>query len=209
MKRIYVVGAGGHGAVVAEIAGLTGYDILGFVDDDSQKCDCEVLGYRVIGPKELIPDGSMVVMGIGLNNTRRELFDYGKSHGWIFPVIIHPSAIISPSASIGEGTVVVAQAVVNSQAIIGQGCILNTSCSVGHDCVISDLAHISSGVRLAGGVHVGCETLVGIGSCARPLISIGSGCIIGAGSVVVSDIPDGVTAFGNPARVQPLRGHSQ
>ncbi|MDH7602741.1 MAG: acetyltransferase [Armatimonadota bacterium] len=200
MKAIYIYGAGGHGAVVAEIAHLLGYDILGFVDDNSALTGKSVLDWKVLGTGDLIPDGATVALGIGDNVTRAALTQRARDRKWSLPVLVHPSAIISPSAVLGAGTVVMAQVAVNARARIGEACILNTSCSVDHDCSIGCAVHIAPGVRLAGSVTVGDRTLVGIGSCARPGVCIGCDCIIGAGSVVVCDIPDYCVAYGNPAR---------
>ncbi|MCE5324015.1 hypothetical protein LLG46_11965 [bacterium] len=79
---------------------------------------------------------------------------------------------------------------------------MNTACSVDHDCDIGDLVHVAPGSRLGGGVGVGTGSLVGIGSCVRPCMHIGDWCSIGAGSTVVSDMPDNITAYGNPAKIR-------
>jgi UDP-N-acetylbacillosamine N-acetyltransferase len=199
LKSIYIYGAGGHGAVVAEIAEILGYNIIGFADDDKGLKDRHVLHWKVLGTGESIPTGATVALGIGDNNVRSALLVRARSRAWQLPVLVHPSAVISPSATLGEGTVVMANVVVNARTRTGACCILNTACSVDHDCEIGEVVHIAPGVRLAGSVKVGDRTLVGIGSCARPGVSIGSDCVIGAGSVVVSDIPNGCVAYGNPA----------
>ena len=204
MSEIYVIGAGGHGAVVAELVELVGYSVAGFIDDDLALKGKWILGWQVIGGGESVPDGANVALGVGDNMCRLRLLEAALASGWKLPVLIHPSAVFSRSAEIGEGTVLIAQATVNARAVIGRGCILNTACSVDHDCTLGDCAHIAPGARLAGGVSVGETTLVGIGSCIRPCISIGRKCTIGAGSVVVSDIPDGAVAFGNPARQKAI-----
>ncbi|MDO8587047.1 MAG: acetyltransferase [Armatimonadota bacterium] len=202
MNELYIFGAGGHGSVVAEIADLLGYTIAGFIDDDPSRAGAAVLKWKVIGGRAAVPDGAMVALGIGSNTPRAELMTYGEARGWQFPALVHPSAVVSSSAVLGAGAVIMAQVAVNARARIGRGCVLNTSSSVDHDCVVYDFAHIAPGVRLAGSVTVGERTLIGIGSCARPWTSIGPDCVIGAGSAIVSDIPAGATAFGNPARVQ-------
>lgn len=202
MNSIYIIGAGGHGVVVAEIASTLGYTVEGFVDDDTALFGNSILNWTVLGGRDCIPDGATVALGIGGNSIRANLLKTAESHRWVMPVLIHPSAVISPSASLGDGTVVMAQVAVNARVSIGRGCILNTSCSVDHDCVLGDAVHISPGTRLAGIVSIGDRTMMGIGSCVRQMIKIGSMCTIGAGSVVISDIPDSVTAFGNPARIR-------
>lgn len=202
MKNIYVIGAGGHGAVVAEIADSLGWSITGFIDDDPAKAGATVLRWRVLGGRECVPDGAVVALGIGNNAWRAAMLEDADRHGWQLPVLVHLSAVISPSAELGAGTVVKAHTAVDARAVIGRGCVLNTGCSVGHDCRLEDGIHIAPGVRLAGDVVVGHGTLVGIGACARQGIVIGSECTIGAGSVVVADVAAGSTCYGNPARVR-------
>jgi len=204
MTGIYVLGAGGHGAVVAEIAQASGYSITGFADDKAEQ-GTEVLAWRVLGGRAAVPDGASVALGVGDNKAREDLMHYGEAHGWRIVTLAHPSAVISPSVTIGEGTVVMANATVNARASIGRGCVLNTACSVDHDCIIGDFAHIAPGARLAGTVTVGTRAMVGVGSCVHQVRTIGSDCIIGAGSVVVAHIPDGATAYGNPAKVKAAR----
>lgn len=200
-EEVYIFGAGGHGAVLAELADLLGYPIAGFIDDDLRRHGETVIHWKVLGGREKIPAGASLVIAIGDNATRAGLMAMAKASGWKLPTLMHPSAVVSPSAEIGPGTMVMAQVVVNARVHVGAGCILNTASSVDHDCVIGDLVHIAPGVRLSGGIHVGHGTLIGIGSAVCPLVKIGSNCLIGAGSTVVKDIPEGVTAFGSPARV--------
>lgn len=200
MSQLYIIGAGGHGAVVAEIAEALDLPIAGFIDDDPSLKGQRVLDLPVIGNCKYIPKGVSVALAIGNNAVRSKLLEVADEMKWNLPILIHPSAIISPSAIIGQGTVVMAQTVVNARAKIGRGCILNTLCSVDHDCCLGDAVHIAPGARLAGNVTIGAGTLMGVGCCVRPGTRIGSGCVIGVGSAVVSDIPDNLVVYGNPVR---------
>jgi sugar O-acyltransferase (sialic acid O-acetyltransferase NeuD family) len=199
---MYIVGAGGHGAVVADIGLACGYLIIGFLDDDPRSHGTRVLHWTVLGGRDRLPNGSCVALGIGSNAARSSLFGSLQALGCRFPVLIHPSATISPFACIGNGSVVMPHGVVNARARIGCGCILNTACSVDHDCLIDDGVHIAPGAHLAGNIHVGANTLIGVGASVHPGLTIGAGTVIGAGAVVVRDIPDDSIAFGNPARVR-------
>lgn len=204
MNALFIYGAGGHGVVVAEIAAARGMAIAGFIDDNPARIGERVLDWTILGGSTLIPAGAPVALAIGDNHTRAALLALAQAQGWTLPVLAHPSAVISPSATLDAGTVVMPLVAVNARAHVGHACILNTGCSVDHDCRIGDVAHIAPGARLAGSVSIGAGTLFGVGSSARPGICVGAQCVVGVGSVVVADIPDGAVAFGNPARVREI-----
>ncbi|WP_256013249.1 acetyltransferase [Desertivirga xinjiangensis] len=191
---MYIIGAGGHGKVVAELAELNGKTIKGFIDDDSSRNT--VLSYKVstVFPAEPV----MAVVAIGNNMVRREKALENKL---VFCSLIHPKACLSSRTIIGEGTVVVGGATINIDARIGRHVIINTNSSVGHDCEIGDFVHIGPNVALAGNVKVGEGTHIGLGAAVIQGVSIGKWCVIGAGSVVIKDVPDGAMVVGNPARI--------
>lgn len=194
MKRLIIVGASGHGKVVADIARLTGYSEIIFLDDDETIKDC--CGYPVIGKSNEAPDGEMVI-AVGNNEIRRNLMDQYKDR--VFPCLIHPASIIAEDTVIGEGTVVMAGAVINPGVKIGKGCIINTSSSVDHDCIVGDYVHISVGAHLSGTVIVGDETWIGAGAIVSNNINICGSCTIGAGAVVIKNIDESGTYIGVPA----------
>lgn len=202
--RLAILGASGHGKVVADAAELAGWREVVFFDDAwpglKQNGPWAVAGdTRVLLDDFTLFDG--VVVAIGNNRIRlakqRELLAAGAS----FASIIHPSANVSPHASIGDGTVVFAHAVVNACAVVGDGCIVNTGAIIEHDCVIGDFAHISPNATLAGGVTIGKLVWVGASSSVRQLIEVGEAAVIGMGAVVTKAVPPGLTVAGNPASV--------
>lgn len=191
-ERVIIIGAGGHGKVVADIVRARGDVVVGFLDDDPGK-------ENVLGPvssAENYPDCSFVI-AIG-NNKARKRVEAELPARWY--TAVHPTAVISPSAVIGTGTVVMANAVVNAQAVLGAHCIVNTAAVVEHENVLAGFVHISPNAALGGNVHVGECTHVGIGACVKNNISICDGCTIGAGAVVVKDIDVAGTYVGVPAR---------
>jgi len=206
MKRLAVLGASGHGKVVADTAQCCGWDQVDFYDDAwpgrTSNGNWPVVGGSAAMYARL-PDYQGVIVAIG-NNTVRHL----KLTALIdaaAPVVslIHPMAVVSQYASFGPGSVVFAGAVVNAEAKIGFGAILNTGCSVDHDCVLGDTVHVSPGARLAGAVSVGDRSWIGIGASVRQLIRIGSDVVVGVGAAVVSDVSDGLVVVGVPAKVIP------
>ena len=204
MRRLAIIGASGHGKVVAEVASASGWESIHFFDDAfPQK---KYVGkHRVIGVlKDLMSnignyDGSIVA--IGSNAIRLRLLRQAQCSKLACPSIIHPSAIISKTVEVGEGVCVMPGVVVNADAIIGDGVILNSMSVIEHDCEVEAGAHISPGARLAGGVSVGEKAWIGIGASVIQDIKIGSEAIVGAGSVVLRDIPNGRVAVGTPAKV--------
>lgn len=190
MKRLFIYGASGHGLVVADIARACGYEDIRFIDDG----DNAYPAFSQIENEKEIP----VALGVGINKTRKKLFDKVLDHGFCVATLIHPSAIISPSVTIGEGSVVMPNVVVNAFASIGKGSILNTSCVIEHENRIGDFVHISPGAMLAGDVSVGEGAHVGIGVSVKQGMRIGNYVLIGAGSVVVKDIHEYEMGYGNP-----------
>ncbi|WP_226595713.1 acetyltransferase [Marinobacter nauticus] len=203
MKHLAILGASGHGKVIADTAEQLGWQQVTFFDDawpqvkkngpwdvqgDTQALIASLLGF----------DG--VVVGIGNNRIRAEKHLLLSSAGANLVSIVHPSAIVSRHASIGSGTVVFANAVVNSFALVGAGVILNTGAVVEHDCVVGDFAHVSPNAALAGGVTLGQEVWVGACASIKQLTSIGRGSIVGMGAVVTKEVEPGLTVMGNPAR---------
>ena len=198
-KTIVIIGASGHGKVVADIAKKAGYTKILFLDDNDQLISCG--GYSVAGrvADYKTYDCDMIV-AIGNTEVRQRIQTELMNAGKHLATLIHPAAVIGENIVIGDGTVVMAGAVVNPGVTIGKGCIINTCASVDHDCVLEDYVHISVGSHLAGNVHVGNGTWIGIGTVISNNISITSGCVIGAGTVVVRDIKSEGTYAGVPAK---------
>lgn len=205
-----VWGAGGHGKVVADLlrAQFGADTTLRYCDrDTSRKGElAEPGGGRVeLDDDDLeaaLEAGELgsVVLAVGNNRARLEMFARLRAHGVEMPTLVHPSASVSPSAHLGAATHVVTGAIVHPAANVGSAVILNTRCVVEHDCVVGDGAHISPGAVLAGAVRVGARSWIGAGATVIPGVTVGSDAIVGAGAVVIRDVPDGATVVGVPAR---------
>lgn len=195
MNRLIIIGASGHGKVVADIAALNGYKDIVFLDDNEDIKECA--GWPVIGNSKEAPEGELFI-AVGNPEARKRLMELYK--GKVQPTLIHPKAVVAKDAAIGSGSVVMAGAVINPGARIGKGCIINTCSSVDHDCVVEDFCHVAVGAHLSGTVVVGTGTWIGTGAIVSNNVNICGGCMIGAGAVVIKDIDKPGTYIGVPAR---------
>ena len=203
MNKLAILGASGHGKVIADAALCMGVNTVVFFDDKWPLLD-GISEWNVIGNTALLLsntiDSDGIIIAIGDNTIRNNKARVLSDRGYSLTKIIHPSAIISRFASIGEGSVIFAGAIVNPDCIIGKNCIINSGAIIEHDCVLGDGVHISPGARLAGNVRVGDLSWIGIGACVRQQINIGNSVIVGAGSVVINDVEDNSTVIGIPGR---------
>lgn len=199
MNKLIIVGASGHGKVIADIAVQNGYTDILFLDDNEELQECA--GFPVIGKiseaTKMIGDK---IVAIGNAKIRKkiqlELNDV--------VTLIHPNATIGRRVKIGNGSVIMAGAIINSDTVIGNGCIINTGASVDHDCKIDDFVHISVGAHVAGTCEIGLMTWIGAGATVSNNVNICSDCMIGAGAVMIKNIEKPGTYVGVPARRRDL-----
>ncbi|WPC41034.1 acetyltransferase [Clostridium sp. JS66] len=207
MKKIVIIGAGGHCKVIIDIIKSTNeYQIFGITDKVNMK---SLLDIPIIGDDDILQDiysngVEYAFIGLGaLENIDIRNFIYTKlkNIGFKLPILIHKNAVVSPYTEIGEGTCVMAGTVINPGTVVGRNCIINTGSVIEHDCNIGYNSHISPNASIAGGVTIGCNTHIGIGSSIIQTKSIGNNVTIGAGTVVIGDIQDNAVAVGIPAKV--------
>ncbi|HBH7901669.1 acetyltransferase [Vibrio parahaemolyticus] len=203
-KTCAILGASGHGKVVAEIAELNGYTNIEFFDDRWPELQ-NVEHWPVKGNSETLlkvaSHFDLTVIAIGNNEVRLEKQKLLSIAGANFSVLEHPRATISRHSQLGVGTVVMAGAVINPFVKVGKACIINTAATIDHDCSLADGVHVSPGCNIAGGVIIGEGSWLGIGSQVKQLISIGAGVTVGAGATVVNRVPDFQTVVGTPAQL--------
>jgi sugar O-acyltransferase (sialic acid O-acetyltransferase NeuD family) len=205
MKRLALLGASGHGKVIADIAESLGYGEVIFFDDDwPNKKNLDK--WKIVGTTEDIINQAAYFddffVSIGANSIRVRKHNLLKNIVPSLPVLIHPSAIVSPYATLSSGTVIMPGAIINAGAHIAEACIINTGATVDHDCIVGTGTHISPGANLAGKVMTGNEVWIGIGASVKQCLSIGDSTVIGAGATVINDIPAEKTATGCPARYE-------
>lgn len=205
-KKLIIIGASGHGKVVADIAEqLHKYEEIVFLDDNDSLDKC--MGYSVVGKSDRMEEYLSTAdffVAIGNAKTRKKVIKQLQERDASIATLIHPAAVIGSQVTIGEGTVVMAGSVINPDTRIGNGCIINTCASVDHDCQIDDYVHVAVGTHVCGTVNIGESTWIGAGATVKNNVNICSECMIGAGATVVKDIEDSGTYVGVP--VERIKG---
>ncbi|NBI07057.1 acetyltransferase [Senegalia massiliensis] len=200
--KLIIIGASGHGKVVADIAiKMNKWQSIVFLDDDESIKTS--LGLEIIGKTEdafTYKYEADFFVAIGNNEIRENIQEKFIERGLNVVSLIHPEAVIGTDVEIDIGTAIMGGTVINNSTKIGKGCIVNTSASLDHDNAIEDYVHISPGVRTAGSLSIGKGTWLGIGSILSNNVKICSGCKVGAGAVVVKDITEPGTYVGVPVR---------
>jgi len=213
VRNLIIIGAGGFGRELAWLVERINtlsptWNILGFLDDTYAKQGTEVGGYPVLGRCQgyVYNKDSWFVCAIGTANRRREVVErVSASHGVQFATLVDQSVMRSDRIAIGEGTIICAGAILTVDITIGKHVIINLDCTVGHDALIGDFVTLYPSVNISGNTVINDEVEFGTGSQIIQGKEVGSGSIIGAGAVVVRDIPQGCTAVGLPAR--PIKFH--
>jgi len=191
-KKLAIIGAGGHGKVVGEIALLNQYEIINFFDDKEN--EIKEFPFTISGNlnylKEHLEDYDAFFVAIGDNLIRSDIINQFKNQKMNIISLVHPKSTISNFSSLGIGTCIMANAVVNPGTTIKEGVIINTSASVDHDCVIEDFAHISPNCSLSGNVRIGKFSHLGTGTSVHPGVHIGNNAKTAIGTKVYKDILD-------------------
>lgn len=205
MKKIIVLGSGGHAKVVIDTLQQLNKDIIGIATLSNES---SFMGIPIIGKDDDVlrysPNEILLVNGIGsIGNMglRKKVFLKFKNKGYFFYTMIHPSAILSPTVTLGEGVQIMAGSVVQTDVQIGDNVLLNTRTSIDHECQIGGHSHIAPGCTISGQVLVEEEVHLGTGTTVIQQINIGKGVLAGAGSVIIQDIPSYQKVYGVPAKV--------
>ena len=209
MKNVVIFGASGHGSVILDcLERSPEYSPVGFVDSFKEK-GTKINGYEILGTEldlpELIDRFTIFggIIAIGDNWSRRKMaWRIGKIvPNFNYISVVHPGACVGKDVSLGKGVALMPGVIVNANSRIGDHCILNTRSTLGHDGVMEPFSSLAPGVSVGGNVYLGSGAAVSIGSSVIEQVRIGADSVIGAGSLVLHDIPSRVMVFGSPARV--------
>lgn len=206
MKRLLIWGASDQAVVTLDCAqAMQMYgqiDLMGITTQKIRRfAQHRVMMEENVIHAKLFHAYDEVIVATGDNRLRQIRLQILEEYGIPIATIIHPSAIISPTAQVNCGSTILANAVIHTLARIGTGCIINTGAIVEHDCVIKDFVNMSPNCAMAGHCSVESRAFLGIGSPLSPGVTIGEDAVIGAGAVVLTDIPAHATAVGVPAKI--------
>ena len=199
MPSLLIIGAGGHGRVVADAALATGKWQVTASDRDAARCVGELLPGVACEPLSLsMQAANQVHVAIGQAAGRER--EVAALPAGVLASVVHPDASVSSSARIGDGCFVAAQAVVGPAAVLGVSVIVNHGAVVDHDVQVGDFTHIAALVALGGAARIGKRVLVGSGASVLPGVSIADDVVVGAGATVTADITTPGVYAGVPAR---------
>lgn len=207
-SKVVIFGSSDHAKVIVDILESNpDFELVGFIDKLKSVGE-EVLGYRIIGDEQSLPnlmvehDFHQGVVGIGDNFIRSKVVSLLSKLAPTFQFVncIHKSANISKHCHIGTGNVVMPGVTINADSIIYDHCILNTNSSIDHDCEMNDFSSLAPNSVVGGNCHIGKFSHVGIGASVFHGINIGSNCIIGGGSLVNKNTNSDAIYYGFPAR---------
>ncbi len=199
-KRVIVAGSGGHSRSVVSLLKNCGYAVTGIYDVSYVPGMTEtVCGVSIIGRLEDIPGDVPLILAVGDNRKRGELFERHRG-SVVSDAIIHPSSLIENNVSLGEANLLMAKSCLNYGVSLGNNNILNTGCIIEHECVIGNNNHLAVGAILCGRATVGDYCMIGAGSVIIDTVTLCGGVTVGAGSTVTRDITEPGTYAGSPAR---------
>jgi sugar O-acyltransferase (sialic acid O-acetyltransferase NeuD family) len=213
---VVVIGAGGHGRetvlLISQIAAHGGsWRVIGFLDDNKSLHGNIIAGLPVLGGLELLQEltqETSVALGMGSPAAKRSILSR-LPHTSRLASLVHPSVLIGDRVRIDCGTQIHAGTIITCDVVIGSAVTINRHCDISHDVVLGDYCTLAPSVSLAGNVQIDHDTDVGLGARIIPGVRVGARSVIGAGAVVVSDLPASCVAIGVPARVARLINDAQ
>ena len=206
--KLYIVGAGGFSREIYDYLSATkfeyeGYQLAGFLDDDTTQLDNFDVLHSIVGPLEdvNIPKGSKLIMGLASPFLKERLFKFYLELEISYVTYIHPSAVVGKYIQLGEGCVICPNVTITTNVKIGLCSTINAHSSIGHDVIIGDFCTLSGHCDITGQVCIGNRVMLGSHALIIPRKIVESDSIVGAGSVVIKKVRSGTTVFGNPAKI--------
>lgn len=208
-KQLVILGGGGFAREVAWLVedinrhGEERFRIVGFWVHANETTPGHIRGLPIVTPddlKQYLPD-LYAVAAIGKPSARMRAVAEAEELGCKFATLLHPRTSFDPlTSTIGEGSVVCSGCIITVDVTIGKHVVINLDCTIGHDTVIEDYVTLSPGCHISGKNHIGAGSFMGTGAVTIEGLSIASSAVVGAGAVVIRDVPEGTTVVGVPAQ---------
>lgn len=204
-----IVGAGTYGQVYAEYL-QEDYNIFGFIDDDEKLSNTEINGIKVLGNFNFllnsIENSVNVFIPIGNNKVRVELFKKVIDKGFKTPNFIHKTAQIHSSVKKGKGIYILPATQIMPLTEVEDFVLISMGVNIAHHTVIEQGCFFSQGTNIGASIHFKEKVFCGIASTVMTGVKeIGANSLIGAGAVIIKDIPDGATVVGNPGKIIKIK----
>ncbi len=209
MKDLIIFGASGFGREVAWAVerinkATPTWNLLGFMDDDESIQGSEINGYKVLGKTSDVKEypNAYFVCAVGASRVREKIINNmrGINPEIKFGIVVDPSVEKSDLVTIGEGTIICAHTIITINISIGNHVIINLDCTIGHDVILNDFVTLYPSVNVSGVTNIGYGVELGTGMQVIQGNNVGDYSIVGAGAIVVKDIPEKCTAVGSPAK---------
>lgn len=206
--RSIIIGAGTYGQVYLAYLQEAGVDVIGFLDDDKSLFGQEVCGIPVLGGTDMLPilkeshKVEAIYCPIGSNRIRVKFLTQARELGYATPNYIHPSVIMSPHVKLGEGVYILLNSSIMPFTIISDFTMVSAGCKIAHHSIFEEGVFVSTGVNFGASMVAKKYAYIGIGATVMTGVKeLGEDCLIGAGAVVIRDVPDKAVVAGVPAKI--------
>lgn len=204
MKDLIIIGAGNVGGFLAYNQDLfeEQYNLIGFLDDDTEKIGKIFYGLNVIGNSSYLFEMKKdicVAIGIASPAAKQKIFNKIRDNGNDFPSFVSKNAWLSNRVSIGRGVILYPGVSINYETVVEDFVIMNMNCAIGHNCHISKYCALAPGVNLAGFTKIGEAADIGIGISTKQNIVVGDNAVIGGQSMLIKNVSAGAKVVGVPA----------
>lgn len=213
-ERLLIFGAGAQARLALNTARcMDRFDLVGLIDvyENPSIWGTEVAGTRVLGGLKLFEEqpvkrDTLVCVAIGDQGLKRDLVDMLQDRGLRFATLVHPTACLATSVKLGVGCIINAGVVIEPDARVGDHVVIRAGCVISHDVVLEARVSLSPSVTLAGRSRVETGATLYTGVIMAPSTVVGANAVVGAGSLVLKDIPPDTLAYGSPAKPQRETG---